>query len=77
MGERFEASCARGVVFQVIGVDVEILEEFGRDHIVSAFGEMSPVYEIASTEMDAHVHIFGAVAQTIVVELDVGIEEGV
>ena len=69
--ERLEPSCARSVVFEIVCVDVEILEEFGRDNVISAFGEMSPVDEIAAAEMDAHVHVCGAMAQTIVVELDV------
>ena len=69
--QRFEAAGARGVVFEVVRVDVEVLEEFLGDAVVAAFGEVAAVDEVAAADV---VHVGGALGDAGVVEGDVRVE---
>jgi hypothetical protein len=64
------------VVFQIVGVDVQVLEELSGDGVVAAFGEVARADEVAAAEVDADVEVRGAGAEAFIVEGDVGVQEG-
>lgn len=72
--ERLEAAGARGVVFEVVGVDVEFLEELGGDTVVAALREVARADEVAAAEVDADVEVGGPLGEAVVVQLDVFLE---
>lgn len=72
-----EAAGARGVVLEVEGVDVEFLEKLLGDHVVGARGKVAAADEVAAAEVDTGVEVGGEEGEGVVVELDVGVEEGV
>lgn len=72
--ERLEASSARGVVLEVVGVDVEFLKELGGNAVVATLGEMTAANEVAATDVDADVEVGRALGKGIVVQLDVLLE---
>jgi hypothetical protein len=45
--ERREPARARGVVFEVVGRDVQLLEELDGDAVVAPFGEVTGASEVA------------------------------
>jgi len=73
--EGLEASRAGGVVLEVVGIDVELLEELGGDTVVAALGEVARADEVAAADVDADVEVGGALGEGVVVQLDVLVEE--
>lgn len=73
--ERLEASGALSVVLEVESVDVEVAEEFLGDDVVFSFGKVTAADKVASAEVDACVHVGGKLGETVVVELDVGVQK--
>lgn len=45
--ERLEATGAGCVVFEVVGGDVEVLEEFDGDAVVATFREVAGAHEVS------------------------------
>lgn len=72
--QRLKASGSGRVVLEVVRVHVEIPEELLGDAVVAAFGEVTAVDEVAAAEVDADVHVGGAVGDAVVVESDVVVE---
>ena len=70
-----EASGALSVVLEVEGVDVEIAEQLLGDDVVLALGEVTAADKVASAEVDARVHVGGQLGETVVVELDVSVQQ--
>jgi hypothetical protein len=75
VSEGFEASSAFGVVFEVVAVDVELVEQHDGDAVVASLTKVHAVLEVSSAQVDSNSHVFGNVPNTIVVELDVGVED--
>jgi len=75
MPQGFKSTRTLGVVFQIEGVDIEILEQSARNDVVRSLRKMPPTDEISSAQMDARVHVMWALGYRVVVEIDVGIEE--
>lgn len=73
--ERFEPSGPLGVVFQVEGVDVEVLEQPLGDDVVGTLGEVSAPDEVAPAQVDARVEVGGQAGDGVVVQLDVGVQK--
>lgn len=73
--ERFEPSGPLGVVFQVEGVDVEVLEQPLGDDVVGPLGEVSAPDEVAPAQVDARVEVGGQAGDGVVVQLDVGVQK--
>lgn len=69
--KRFEATCARGIVLQVVGVHVELLEKFNGDAIIPTLGEVTATDEVTAAQVDTDVHVSGQVSEAVVVLLDV------
>lgn len=72
--EGLEATGALGVILQVIGVDVELLEQLDGDAVVSTLGEVAAADEVAAAQVHANVHVLGQTDETVVVLLDVLLE---
>jgi len=49
--QRLEAAGARGVVLEILGVDVELLEHLLRDAVVAAFAEVAAVDEVSAADV--------------------------
>ena len=75
MFQRLEAAGARRVVLEVVGVDVELLEELRRDAVVAAFGEVPAADKVAAAEVHANMQVSGPLRDAAVVEVDVLIEK--
>lgn len=65
------------VVFQVISADVQLAEQFRRNPVIAALREVARADEVAAAEVHADVHVGGDVAQTVVVQLNVAVKQGV
>ena len=75
VAQGLEPARALGVVLEVEGVDVEVTEEFGRDDVVGALGEVAAADEVAAAQVHARVHVGRAGGDAVVVQLDVGVEQ--
>jgi hypothetical protein len=73
--ERLEAAGALGVVLKVKSVDVEVLEQLLGNDVVRALGEVAAADEVAAAQVDTRVHVGGDLAETVIVQLDVCVEE--
>ena len=76
MLQRLEAARPVGVVLEVERRDVEVLKELLGDDVVGALGEVAAADEVAAAEVDAGVQVRGEAGEGVVVEGDVGVEEG-
>ena len=72
--EGLEAAGARGVVFEVVGVHVQLLEELDGNAVVTALGEVTAADEVTAAQMNTDVQIGGQVDEDVVVLLDVLLE---
>lgn len=75
--KRLEATRARGIVFQVVGVHVELLEKLNGDAIIATLREVTATDEVAAAQVDTDVHVNGQVEEAVVVLLDVLFEHDV
>lgn len=75
--ERFETTGAGGVVLEVVGVDVQLLEELNSNTVVATFGEVPATDKVTAAEMNTDVHIGGQVCEAVVVLLDILLEHGI
>jgi len=75
--ERLEATGTLGVVLEVVGVHVQLLEELDGDAVVAALGEVAAANEVAAAQVHSDVHVGGQVDEAVVVQLDVLLEHGV
>lgn len=73
--ERLEASGTGGVVLEVVGVNVELLEQLGGDVVIATLGEVTATNEVTTADVDADVEVGGALGEGIVVQLDVLVEQ--
>lgn len=72
--EGLEATGTGGVVLQVVGVHVQLLEQLDGNAVVTAFGEVTAADEVTAAQVDTDVHVGGQVGETVVVLLDVLLE---
>lgn len=72
--EGLEATCALGVVLEVVGVHVELLEQLDGYAVVAAFGEVAATDEVAAAQVHADVHVGWQADEAVVVQLDVLLE---
>lgn len=75
--ERLKATSTGSVVFQVVGVNVQLVKQLSGNVIVSTLGEVSASDEVSSAEVDTNVVIRGALREAVVVKLDIGVKESV
>lgn len=75
--KRLKAAGALSVVLEVVSIDVKVLEELLGDNVVGTASEMLPVDPISAAEVNADVHVFWTGGETVVVQLDVSIQESV
>lgn len=69
-----EATGTGSVVFEVVGVHVELLEELGGDAVVATLGEVTAADEVTTADVHTDVEVGGALGQQVVVQLDVLLE---
>lgn len=72
--EGLEAAGAGGIVLEVVGVDVQLLEELDGDAVVAALGEVTATDEVAAAQVDTDVHVRREVDEAVVVLLDILLE---
>lgn len=72
--EGLEAAGALGVVLQVVGVDVELLEQLDGNAVVSTLGEVAATDEVAAAQVNTNVHVLGQTDEAVVVLLDILLE---
>ena len=73
--ERLEATSSCSVVFEVVGVDIELFKELGGNAVVAAFAKVPRVYEVAPADVNADVHVCRPLGDAGVVEVDVFFEK--
>lgn len=73
--EGLEATGTLRVVLEVERVDVEIGKELLGDDVVGALGEVTAADEVAAAQVDTGVHVRRDLADGVVVQLDVGVEQ--
>src|SRR5690606_15082734 len=73
--ERLEAAGPLSVIFQVEGVDIELLEELLGDHVVASFGEKLSSDEVSAAEVHPCVEVGRQLADAVVIQLDVGVQK--
>lgn len=73
--EGLEAAGALRVVLEVEGVDGEVLEQLLGDDVVGALGKVPPADEVAAAQVDARVEVGRQLADRVVVQLDVGVQQ--
>ncbi len=59
--ERLESAGPLGVIFQIEGVDVQILKQLLRNDVVRSLGEVAATDEVASAQVHACMHVLGTV----------------
>lgn len=72
--EGLEAAGALGVVLQVVGVHVQLLEQLDGDAVVTTLGEVTAADEVTAAQVDTNVHVLGETDEGVVVQLDVLLE---
>lgn len=73
--EGLEATGTLGVVLEVVGVHVKLLEELDGDAVVATLGEVTAADEVTAAQVDTDVHILGNADEAVVVQLDVLLEQ--
>jgi len=73
--EGLESARSLGVVLEVESVDLELGEEGLGDDVVGALGKVPPTDEVSATEVNAGVEVGGQLANAVIVQVDVGVEE--
>ncbi|GFF43553.1 hypothetical protein IFM46972_07244 [Aspergillus udagawae] len=69
--QRLEATGTGGVVLEVVGVDVELLEQLGSDAVIATLGEVTATNKVTATDVNTDVEIGRTLGQQFVVLLDV------
>ena len=70
--QRFETASARTVVFEIVDVDVDAVEQQFGDRVVTAFRDPR-AGEIAAAQMHRHYHVLRRVLDRLVEHLGVGL----
>lgn len=73
--EGLETTGTLGVVLQVIGVHVQLLEQLDGDAVIATLGEVTATDEVAAAQMHANVHVRRQADEAVVVQLDVLLEQ--
>lgn len=72
--EGLEATGTLGVVLEVVGVHVQLLEELDGDAVVATLGKVTAADEVTAAQVDTNVHVLGDTDEAVVVQLDVLLE---
>lgn len=71
----FETTGTLSIVLEVKSVDVQACEELLGDNVVGALGEVAATNEVAAAQVNTGVHVSGNLADGVVVQLDVCVEQ--
>ena len=72
--EGLEATGTLGVVLQVVGVHVQLLEQLDGNAVIATLGEVTAADEVSAAQVDSYVHVLGETDEGVVVQLDVLLE---
>jgi len=72
--EGLEATGTLSVILQVVSVDVQLLEQFNSDTIITTLGEVTATNEVTAAQVNTDVEILGQTDKAVVVQLDVLLE---
>jgi len=75
MQQRLEVTGPRGVVLEVVGLHIKVLEDLGGDAVVAAFGEVTGAHEVTAADVETEVHLRGVFRDAGVVSVDVDVKE--
>lgn len=74
--EGLEAAGTVGIVLKEVRVDVDLVEQLGGDPVVATLAEVTAVCKVAAAEVDAHVQVVGTLGDTVIVQSDIAVKEG-
>ena len=69
-----EATGTLGIVLQIVGVHVQLLEKLDGNSIITTLGEVTAADEVTAAKVNSDVHILGETDEGVVVQLDVLLE---
>lgn len=72
--EGLETTGTLSVILQVVSVDVQLLEQFNGDTVITTLGEVTATNEVSAAQVNTNVEILGQTDEAVVVQLDVLLE---